>query len=441
MLLFRFLTKMVFRDALNQLMLLISAFVLFYAYVAKEIPPSELRRLLLQSDPFKQAMALSIGWFLYTWLTRPLVSILIASNRLHYLRSLPIAPQVWRNVHVSHLLLINIPWFFMFVYGYWGSGPRFSWIHLSFWGTALLTATLCLQVLSLTHSPGLRPSWNHLLWLGVLAGLYVLCRWPGIFLVSGVIICSSYFLNRQLQKSLQLRRERAFSLKWLPANPWLAQVWLEGLCLVRRLPRKWLRGLLCQLALGGMLCFALLNNQITSPQTFYRIALPFLLPGFLCGVASLVDLQLLRFPSMWLAEHHGISTRVLFTARLALGGVLCLPYFLLLLTVGGYASVPLSVSLVLKLLWPAIILTLWCTCLLNWQAYFYPLDKEAKDSVLVPVIGRAMIPQGILIVLPEYWLLLLPLLLWHGKQCIQKLQETRTYWHDDFYTRENDHVL
>ncbi len=366
----RLVTRLVYRDAAKTYGVLVVSLSFVALWLEKAWPPREIRSTLVHADPWLRGALLGAVLGAYLVATGPVVRILIASERLNYLRHLPVSRARWRRLQGIHLLAVNGPALAVVMYGLAAPGDQLlgdRWLCGIAWISLMLTTQLHAVIVATA---------SHRI-IGLVAALAVafllaagsefvgaqpLWRSGGLVLV----LASSVYLWRKLGTPPAEPDGRVWRWPWPRKSrcksPWLALLSLDLRALLRRAPQRLRRRLLLQIAALTITAAALVAAARVGMPGDPWIMRVMLGLGCLAGASSVLVAHRLVDRDRWYLDALPIDEWAQLVARLIVGLIGTAPtvlgVFVVVVFIGGVPVVASSIEIAaLALL--AVALTIW----------------------------------------------------------------------------------
>ncbi len=178
----RLVTRLVYRDAAEAYGVLVLAVTFTLVWIERAWRPDEIRAAVAAADVATRASILGATMGAYLLATRPVVALLLGSERLAYLRHLPVSRGRWRRLQALHLVIVNAPGIGGLAYALAEPQLLASW-ERALVGSGWILLTLAAQTGAVTVALG----WGRrLAWLGASAAVSVAVLARGGGLPAGV---------------------------------------------------------------------------------------------------------------------------------------------------------------------------------------------------------------------------------------------------------------
>jgi len=333
----RLVTRLVYRDAAATYGVLVLAVAFAAVWIERAWPPREIRAAIVGAEDWQRGLILGAIAAAYLIATRPVVRLLIASDRLAYLRHLPVSPRRWRRLHAAHLVAVNLPALGVMIYGLMDPGV-FLYSERLIYGGAWASLIIAAQVDGVTATTAWRA------WLGVVSASIAAAilgaglggSVEGLRPALGLLLavgCAAHLWRRLGQAPperdgrirrgvlglLVVRLGRRAMTRLRLDGPWLALLRLDLRALLRRGPQRarrrlWLQGAAIAVATSAIAAAARAGQPVDP-----WIVRAMLIFGSLVGADLLLLAHRLVDRDRWYLDALPISTRAQLGARLALG--------------------------------------------------------------------------------------------------------------------------
>ncbi len=399
----RLVTRLVYRDAAEAYGVLLLAVTFVLVWIERAWRPDEIRAAIADADVTTRALFLGGTMGAYLLATRPVVALLLGSDRLAYLRHLPVSRGRWRRLQGAHLVIVNAPGIAGVVYALAEPELLASW-ERALVGCAWILLTLAAQ----TGAVAVAFGWLRCLtWIGASAAVVVavLARGGGELppafadgLWFGLIIASSVFLWRHMgAPPPELDgRQRGFAWGVLRrrgvASPSLALARLQILALLRRAPQRLRRRLWISMATVLIATAATAAAARVGQEVDLWLIRAMLLGGCLVGAEVALLARRLLDRDRWFLDGLPLGSRVEFGAGIGVAllgsGPCALGFALSQLWIGGAA--PLSVL-------PEVVAApLFATAVMVWIGFRAEArrrlhERGARLPALAFVLGFALL--------------------------------------------------